>query len=330
MKAALTLLCCSLAMTYLANAQNQIDQVDSTGRNFPDSPFTQKNKDSQIPVLYEGELEDIGPQYLLLEKAKRDWFKLFADLQVYSSNNAGLFENNPESTDIIAATAQIAIIPYVGKYNGGDVTTRVGYREQHFFYGAISGSDQTVNGTPAKNLDFNNRQPFADVTYERGPLTLKLGIHYSELLNRETSDQFYSEIAPAWSASYDIEVSPKALVTLSYFGSYRSTKSESFGLLPKDWNDQIKQGLSATYSRLLKEKWILQTSLGVTHSEFESPDRDREDLLRFFNLSIVHIVSDEITLRIYTSYEARNSSEPTTEDYNNWNLGTAVSLNWGF
>lgn len=330
MKRLLTVLCISVISTHAVIAQSQVDQVDAADRNIIQNPLKAKSAETKIPQLYDGELEDIGPQYLLLEAPKRKWFNLFADLQVYSSDNASLFEDNPEGTDIIAATAQVAFLPYKGKFQDGDIGTRIGYRQQMFYYGALSGSSQTVNGTTARDLDFNNRQPFADVSYNRGPLSLRLGVYYSELRNRESSERFYSELAPNWSASYAKELSPTAILTYTYFGSYRISETESFGFLPDSWNDQVKNSVSATYSRLLSEKLILQAALGVTYSNYTHSDRSRNDLLRFTNLSLVYVYSDKISARVYTSYDSRSSDEALVEEYNNWNIGTAVSLNMSF
>lgn len=330
MKNAFRLLAVSALSAHFVSAQNQIDQVDTTDRNLPKRSETPLSQRREVPTLYEGELEDLGPQYLLIQNPPRDWFEFFADLQIYSSDNATLSENNAEGSDLLAFTAQAAWLPYAGKQFGGKIQTRLGYREQYFFYGTFSGQEATVNGTPAEDLDFTNRQPFADLTYTCGALSVNLGIRYSELRNRKSDSRFYTEVVPTWSLAYEIELSQKSLLTLAYGGEYRFTDSESFGLLPDNWNDQTKHGLSATYSRLLSDNLIVQASGGLDYAHFTHKDRSRNDLLGFTNLTLAYFFTDHLSARLFTSYEARESSEALTDDYSNWNLGGGGSLNWSF
>lgn len=323
---------CTLLALTAANlhvlAQSQLDQVQTTERNTL-APSTNNSSQNQLaPTIYDGELEDIGPQYLLLQQPPRDWFEFFADLQIYSSDNAVLLESNPEGTDILAFTAQAAFVPYVSRSFGGELKTRVGYRQQHFLYGTFAKGEETISGTPSDDLDFNNRQPFADISWLSGPLSIRLGIHYSELRTSGSNDRFYTEFVPSWSIAYDLELDQRSLLTFTYNGNLRQTESESFGLLPDDWNDQTEHSFSVTYSRLLSEKWMIQATGGLEYAYYTQSDRDREDVLGFTSVTLAYFISDNVTTRLFASYDARESSESFTDDYRNFNIGGGISLNW--
>lgn len=319
-----------LCLQHWGYSQSAVDRIENTERNTLDSIQKSDQGSKFVPTIYDGELEDIGPQYLLLEKARRKWLEFFADLQVYRTSNANLIENNPAHTDILAATVEVAAIPYEAKKWGGSLKTRLGYKHQQFFYGTLSGDTDLLNGIQADNLDFNNRQPFTDLSFKKGPWTYRAGVYYSELRNRKSSNLFYSELVPSWSVAYDIFLNPQAMITLNYRGTYRLTDSESFGLLPDGWNDQTEHTLSATYSRLIREKFLFQAGAGFKYAYFTESNRDREDILGFTNVTLAYFINERASVRLFSSYEARESSESTSADYRNLNIGAGAAFSFKY
>lgn len=312
-------------------AQAPLDQIESTERNqFDPAARDASNNDLLAPTIYDGELEDIGPQYLLLQQERRKWFEFFTDLQAYSTTNATLVQDDAEGADILAATAELAVVPFLKKVWGGNLKARIGTRQQIFFYGALSDSNARINGTIADDLDFTNNQTFTDIRFRKGPMSYMIGAHYSELTNRNSSEKFYKEFVPKWSASYDIEINPTAMFTVSYNGNIRFTEVDGFGFVPDNWNDQTEHTISGTFSNLLSDKLLLQTGAGLEYSYYLESGRDRQDTLGFLNLTVAYFFNKHVSARLFTSYELKESSESTAEDYTNLNIGGGASFNLAF
>ena len=72
-------------------------------------PEPSKDKSKEIPTLYEGETDDLGPQLLLLEAERHRWFSALADLQNYYTSNAALTESPVTATDVSVLTAQLGV-----------------------------------------------------------------------------------------------------------------------------------------------------------------------------------------------------------------------------
>lgn len=282
-----------------------------------------------VPQLYEGELEDLGPQLLLLEKVKRKLFEVYVDFQLYRSSNATLSEMHT-STDVFVGTAQMAYLFKPTKFQGGDVNTRIGVRFQSFMYGTLGNDDTPIlPGTaPVDSLDFFSRSAFADLAWTRGMWRVTAGLTYTSLVGAHGNEQnFYYEWVPAWSIGRLHPINDNWTAFYLYDGALHlsTTLTQRAFNGDDDVDRKIDNALSAIFTRKLGERLSFQPSARLQVSEYLANNRARTDYIASLVATIQYQITEEVSGRIFTSYDARESDEPATADYRNNNVGLGVS-----
>jgi len=330
-----------LAVVYLGGARPAqaqpaaVQQSDTATRAQQlQTPLGPGLKDEKVPMLYEGELEDTGPQYLLAAKPKHKWFNISSDFQIYRTDNATLAPNNTGASDVSVLTLQGVVQGEVMDWFGVQAVPRGGFRYQSFWYGALSGRDHRIGpagGLPVKNNDFMTYTPFGEVNLQKGSILGSFGVRYAAFTNDNavTSGTFYQEWVPYWLAGYQWSIAQNQNLTAQYDGDFRFTNSQSGGLQPVGWNDRTDHAFSLIYNYILGGNWVIQPSYRFQYSYYTYSARQRNDVYNTLSLVVAYYFNDWAAVRFLTSYEWRSSSE-LGNNYQNYNIGVGANLSYSF
>lgn len=98
-----------------------------------------------VPELFAGELEDVGPQYLLLPTTRRQAWEIWTDVEITGTSNVTLVEENPEWSTISTVQAGVAWHSRVKPLWSGQFSWEAGARAHAYRYGYLSGEKQVIN-----------------------------------------------------------------------------------------------------------------------------------------------------------------------------------------
>ncbi len=300
-----------------------------------------KEREPVIPTLYEGELEDIGPQYLLLENPPHEWFFVSADAQDYYTSNATLSDTATWS-DVAVLTAQfgVNVKPIKLGASGGKVDISGGYRYQNFIYGALSGRrDHTVADAVLKlsDLDFSTHTLFSQAEWSQGGWFAGAGLRYSAYIQASDDKTSYQEYVPSVHGGYRWTASERDFITVDADADYRFTrtpKSVAGISVEGDRNDRYDLGLNLAYAHVFGTGVLVQPSYRLQYTNFTEggsvaqPTNAREDLFHTFTLTVAYYHNRYFSVRTYASAEFRNSNEAV--DYSNYNVGAGVMASLTF
>jgi hypothetical protein len=312
------------------------------------TPLSPGFTNGKAPALYEGELEDLGPQYVLVPKPAHKWFNVMFDWQTYYTNNAALSEIDRQSTDVNAMTVQLLAQAPVYKVGDLQVQPRLGFRYQAYWYGLLSGQNRLVGGaaaqggTPVWNNDFMTYTPFLEALYQYGKFLGSTGVRYAAFTNSHVQTQpsttttFYQEFAPYWLLGYQITLGKSQMLLLQYDGDFRlSDTPQPTTLIPTNLNDRTDNALSVVYSYILGGKWAFQPTYRYQWSYYTNGSSNptggphRSDQYDTLSLVIAYYFTDYCSARVFTSYEWR-SSNVAGNNYQNLNAGAGVNLSYNF
>lgn len=286
----------------------------------------------EIPLFFEDELDDIGPQYLLKPGIPpHDWIRAVIDSQwLYTSNPTLAADESAESTDLFVFTAQIAAAPRTKKWLDGDLDLIGGYRLQVFRYAAFT-PDVEVNGLALSENNFDAHTLFANLSWARDAWVAQAGIRWTRLDNSDNPGGFYNEVVPTVRVSRSFSISQNTLLTARYEGSLFFTKSEAFRLQRDDFNDRVSQSISLGATHRILENFFFQPSIRVNYSIYtDDPNGDREDLTYSFNSTFSYRFGSSASIRFFTGYQFRDSNGTGIVDYENLDIGWGANLSLRF
>ena len=317
--------------TYTADA-------DARRRQSITSPVKEtKPKDTSVPTLYEGELEDVGPQLLLLENPPHEWFFASADLQNYYTSNAALTETGHTWSDVSVLTAQAGVNAKPIKFGekGGKLDLSGGYRYQQFQYGLLSArSNHDITGSAGTKLDrlnFQTHTLFLNGEWSKGGWSAGTGVRYSAFIQNSDNSTSYQEYAPSAHGGYRWTISERDFVSVDGDVTYRFTrtpKSVAGLAVEGDRNDRYDLGLNLAYTHIIGERILIQPAYRFQYTDYTEggsvaqPTNGREDFLNTFSLTVGYYFNKYASVRAFTSAEFRASNE--ADDYENYNLGAGV------
>jgi hypothetical protein len=285
------------------------------------------------PQLYDGELEDIGPQYVLQPEAQPKYFNVMSDWQIYRTDNATLSPANKGSTDVSVLSLQALVQSQEMSWFSDtlNVQARAGLRYQTFNYGLLSGRDKVISGQPVKDDDFMTCTPYGELAFNKDGWSGSVGLRYAAFTNDNavTNGTFYQELVPYWLTAYQWSLTDNQMIQFQYDGDYRGTNTASGGLQPVGWNDRTDHAATLAYSLILDNAWVFQPSYRFTYSDYTNSARQRDDLVNTASFMVAYYFSSWASVRAFTSYEMRSSSE-ALQNYQNWNIGIGLNLSYSF
>lgn len=311
-------------------AQSIVDEANEAIEQ--DDPASQFTQGERAPLLYEGELEDVGPQYLLVPgQPQHNWFKTVIDLQWFNTTNPTLTtDSNKRSADLMIATAQFGLTSPEKPLWGGRARFDGGYRYQYFEYGEITG-DVEINRQAVSQNDFKGHTVFTDGLWQKGNWSARAGIRFTRLDNNTSGDNFYNEVVPTWGVERSFAYGNDTRITLAYDGAAHFTTSNAVFLIRDDFNDRVTNALSLRAICRLNSKLFFQPKIRANYAVYsDDPNGDREDLTLSAGVTLSYYAKPNLILRVFTNYQERDSNGVGIADYSNVDAGLGGSFTYRF
>lgn len=327
------LFCCFVFPLNAQTGEQAIDQVEQVNRlrnlrrSLIDVPDTMK----EAPSITQDELEDVGPQYLLRFKPRREWFEALFDVQYYYTSNFNLNEKESKlnrvgeiDTGVLVSTAQFAFAPTPFRVGDGWLSPKAGYRHQWYNYG-LDNSDNQLN-----NFDFDVQTFFGELTYNflenwyaRVGLSWTRLLNHEDVGNREDYSEFYKEYLPEWEIQRFIKLGSESLLVVGYEGNYHHTEVDP---LPNAYiNDRMDHMLTINYLHQLTPHIVLQPYYRFTYTDYWE-NGDRNDFLHSLGLIVSYHFNRWSNLRLFVNYDKRESDDPLIPDYEKVDAGGGATL----
>jgi hypothetical protein len=319
---------CFPARLLEAQALPQIDQAQQVQRvrqlEGPVQAMT-----SADPSLYSGEEEDTGQQ-LILQPAGQphwDWVNVSLDSQYFYTSNAFLSGTAIRSTAILVTTADGEIDAPAIRVPGGQLFTQLGYQYQRFFYGIGDAHNDT------RRLDFDSATLYADAQYDLpGQWTAAVDLAYNRLLNHGNFDEFYKELVPTLSIRKSWQIWDQLEALVQYSANYRFTDEIRAPYQGRDCNDRTDQALDFVLVWQVAPKVDIRPFYRFQYSYY--PDyfagQNRNDYLHTLGISADYALNSWSSIRIFLTYEARDSDAATVADYRKLDVGGGLSVGLRF
>ncbi len=280
------------------------------------------------PELFPGELDDVGPQFLLaptrgaMGSAKHQWFEAFADTQLYYTSNALLTAKDNADTALMVITLQAAVNLPTFELAGGQVATKAGYRHQWWMYSLNDA------GSGLNDFDFAVSTFFVQTRHTFGDKwTAGLGLDYNRLLSHEDDwTEFYTELVPSWFVERNFAFGEKSLLTAGIYGAYHWTHTDD---IVAHINDRLDTSFALTYSYELSPKLVAQPYYRIQWSHYTA-NSDRNDMYNSLGFGLNYSINDWSAVRAFVGYENRNSTDTLIADYGKWDSGAGLTLSMRF
>lgn len=316
----------SLAQLPAERAVTQSQSPAGKFRTMPGGSFLRDVSTESAPELYPGEIEDVGPQFLLARRAaaagpsRHQWFEAFADWQLFYTNNALLTEKNVRDTGIMVTTVQMAVnFPSV-KVLGGELASKLGYRQQWWMY-----SPDKSRGD-LNNFDFTVGTVFlaSRHSWDDDKWVASLEIDYNRYLSRDDDwAEFYVELAPYWSLERNFHPDEKTLITVGYYGGYHWTETDPQPVT--NINDRLDNSLGLTITREILPRLVGQFYYRLQWSHY-STNSNRNDVYNSLGLAVIYNFNNWASIRAFVGYENRNSTDELIADYNKLDTGGGLTF----
>jgi hypothetical protein len=237
-KISFALIACASVVAAQAQSNPGVAQADNTrAQRATDHILQPVLPGDSLPLLYDGESEDVGPQSVLRAK-KTPWFRATVDVQSFYTDNMLYTEDDEQSAGVAVTTLEGALMtkPCITRF--ASYRAELGYRHQ--FYNYFGNDDVVVQefSNPgnrsrydAEDFDFDSSTFFANLTAQTKHYQFGLGLDYTKLfgfkeLRDDNYDEFYSEVVPRWSVQRNFRVCSRSQVSLAYLGSYHFTDED--------------------------------------------------------------------------------------------------------
>jgi len=324
------------AAAQMQNADSQL--VDTMQQRQQLEQAAQPMVVTNVPELYDGESDDVGPQSVVKLKPARTWFEAHGDAQYFHTDNMFLANSGKQGADVLVGTVEAALAPTPYEFAGGQLAPRLGFQEQWFNYGlASSGSVNVYNPYTLVNtkenldqFDFNAMTIYTDAAWRRDNWTFTLGADYRRLLDSGSYDEFYKEWVPRWAIRRDFLLSETAMISLGYEGDYRLTDTSN--PLPttvgRNFNDRADNSLSIVGSWRLCRYAVLQPYYVFNFTHYTTIHRN--DLLHTFGLALYVPINDQISLRVFATYDNFKTDGFYVQSYQKLDLGGGLNFVYRF
>ena len=313
------------ALSEVSSAQNRIDSATQQIERLNLVPRLQTPATQAISSLYEDEDKDVGPQVLIRQKPRHSWLEASTDVQFGSTSNATQYENAKTETSLMISTVQAAVTPPAWQVPGGELSTKLGYRHQKFNYGlGTGGSEVSINDS-----DFDVSSIFMQWRYLfHEKWVAMVGLDHNRLLSADggTYEEFYSEFAPNMSLQRSFELGKKSAFSASIgVGGHISHVDAPY----PDHYDRVDEAATLTYTRELLQGLVCQPFYRAQLTQY-TRNHARKEVIQTVGLVLAYALTNDISLRTFANFEARDSSDVTIEDYQKVDTGVGFSFRMQF
>jgi hypothetical protein len=272
------------------------------------------------PPLTTEETEDIGPQFVVRQKPRKDRFEVSADLQHGQTSNIYLTEKDKVKAVFTLSTLQIALAPTPVKLGNGALGWKAGYRHQKFNYGKFSNKESTVN-----DIDFDISTVFAQGRYlYKDAWMFSAGIDYNRLLNAATGDydEFYEELVPSLGVDTQLKLGEKSTLGFGVSGAAHFSKVDAPN---RAQNDRVDEALTVSYNQQLSSKLAIQPFYRMQFTQY-TRNQGREDVVHSLGVNVGYTLNKWSSVRVFANYESRDSTDMAINDYRKFDNGIGVSF----
>ncbi len=283
-----------------------------------------------VPELFAGELDDVGPQYLLVEKPRARALELWTDFEITGTSNATLVEADPTASTLTSAQVGATWHATPRAWRGGQIGWEAGAKAQAYRYGFLAGGSQEINFVEIDRNDFDLLGAHLRADWRRDDWLAAATLRGLSLRSKAADHIFYEEVALEWQLFRHWSPTPRRTVAVGLEGAARLSRTDSFGLLPGGWNDRVEQGLVVALNQTLGTRWHLQPALRVLATRYTHSGRDRTDWHESARLGLSYALTPRAELRLSASYDQRDSSETTIADFRKWDLALGAAAHWRF
>ena len=288
------------------------------------TPLPGLNPITNAPELYEGENADTGPQRILRMAPRPDYFNVLFDSQVFYSDNA----NFAEGKDIIGSpvfvnTVQAAFTPPEITLGPGKFAATAGYISQWYNYG----------NNKMTSFDFDAQTAFVSGRYTLDNWQFGLGGNYTRLLSQPDYAQTYSEWLPALTVQRIFPVNDILLFAINNQVDYHFTSEPPIPGTSTEINNRFDEAVSLTMSWQITSHLNFQPYYRFQYSNYRYntlQTSDRNDYLNSFGVTLAYYFNKNFSMRTFFNYNIKQSDDPFTPAYHEYNGGVGANLNFSF
>lgn len=276
--------------------------------------------EAAAPALTTEETEDIGPQFVVRQKPRRDLFEVSADLQHGQTSNVYLTEKDKVKAVFTLSTLQLALAPIPVKSGNGALGWKAGYRHQKFNYGKFSTKERSLN-----DIDFDISTLFAQGRYlYKDSWMFSAGVDYNRMLDAAGGDydEFYAELVPSLGVDAQLKLGEKASLGLGLAGAAHFSKVDAPN---RAQNDRLDEALTVSYNRQLSPELSVAPFYRAQFIQY-TRNQGREDVVHSVGVNVAYTVNKWSSLRIFASYESRDSSSTAINDYRKFDNGVGLAF----
>jgi hypothetical protein len=276
------------------------------------------------PALTTDETEDIGPQFVVRQKPRKSLFEASADIQYGHSSNIYLTETDRVKAAYALSTLQIALAPEPVKIGRGLLGWKAGYRHQKFNYGKFSNREGDLN-----DIDFDISTVFLQGRYlYKDNWMFTLGVDQNRLMDAASGEynEFYSEWVPSVGVDTQVKLGDKSSIGIGLFGAVHFTNVDAPN---RGQNDRIDEALTVSYNQQLTSKLSVQPFYRAQMIQY-TRNQGREDMVHSVGVNVGYALNKWSSIRVFASYESRDSNDNLINDYRKFDNGVGVSFNARF
>lgn len=280
---------------------------------------------TNAPELFPGENTDVGPQHILRQTPRPDYFDIFFDSQYFYSDNAN-FAASPDTVGsaVYVNTVQVAFTPPDTKLGEGKFAPAIGFVSQWYNY----------DNSQLQSLDFNAQTAFVSGRYTINDWQFGLGLNYTRLLNQSDYEHTYQEFLPALTVQRFFPIGEKFIFTAGNQVDYHFTSvPQTPGGPCAEINNRFDDAITVTASWLATRRLTLQPYYRFQYSNYRYntlQTSGRTDYLDSFGMTIIFYISKNFSLRTFINYNLKRSDDSYTPSYDEYNTGLGGTLNFNF
>lgn len=291
---------------------------------------TQLRPGATVPELFAEEIEDVGPQYLLLTGARAWTLDLWSDFEVTGTSNTTLVESDPVASTITSAQAGVTWRTTGRPWAGGRLAWEAGVKYQAYRYGYFADENRRINLLEIDRNNFDLTGVHVRADWRRDHWLVTAAVRGASLYSGTSHRVFYEELAVELQAYRQQPLGTRRTLAVGVEGATRLSRTDSFGLLPEGWNDRAELGVLAVVDQELGPRWRLQPAVRVLWSRYLDSSRDRTDWHGSARVTLSYALAARAELRISGGYDRRESSEALIADFAKWDLGLGAAAHWRF
>jgi hypothetical protein len=279
---------------------------------------------TNAPELYQGENEDIGPQRILRLNPRPVHFDVLADSQVFFTDNAN-FAQNPDMipSAVFVNTIQFAFTPPPATLGSGKFAPAAGFASQWYNYW----------NNRMSAFDFEAQTFFLNGKYTIGNWQVGAGANYTRLVNQANYEQTYQEFMPTFGVQRIFALNDNLLIAIGDQLDYHLTQVPSVLGSRSDINDRLDDAINLTFSWQMTRHLIFQPYYRFQYSHYNHatvPTTDRDDYLHTFGVTLVYYFNKNLSARTFFNYNRKQSDDPFTAAYHEYDSGLGASLEFKF